>query len=371
MNSTSDKILKVDKSVWTLMLIACFCCFFLFLCNYYYKKKCSEYKIIVGGTKKNDFYQSNFTIIFKTSLLNDNDITWNFGDGTPEITIKAIDSITHAFTKEGIFTVFAKSEINCKDVNTIITVNNSINPLPKPDTLIIQPVIYGDIYAVVGEKKYYSSDIVNATSYEWRIKKNGQYSTISNHKMAEYTFSKPGDFRLQLIIDRDTLNGITFMDISVLPKIVNPPPDPVLPPPTSDPPPPIKIPEINGNISFNNDSGLFSFSLDPTINKALNYYFIQVQYSHDPSFNTIEKVFYPVVNGKMAIFGSSRIEIKELQTLMVKPNKQKWPSYLRFMVCLKDKKDNINLESCKYFPLKDNLRIICDSKRECHLFYDN
>ena len=133
-----------------------------------------------------------------------------------------------------------------------------------------------------------------------------------------------------------------------------------------------KMSEITGSIFFDEHNGLFSFYLDPSIKKQLKDYFIQVQAAQDSTFKDIVKVYLPVLNVRTtATFGSITSEKKELRTIMVKPNKQLWPIYLRFMICLKEKKDNIKLESCKYFPLNNSLRVVCAAKMEYLLMLDN
>jgi hypothetical protein len=106
----------------------------------------------------------------------------------------------HKFNNKGEYTVRAVTNGNCNSEITVV-IAPSQNPT-VPEEKIIRPIkIYGNSFPTVGKPEKYLSDVLGNT-YEWRIINKSSFPTISQ-QAANYTFSKPGVYILQLTIDHN------------------------------------------------------------------------------------------------------------------------------------------------------------------------
>lgn len=198
----TNKKLYIDKNVWVVMIITILLCLVLLGYRKIENDSCSPFTISSHSllTDRDGKYETGQTIIFSTTLPGGKEATWYFGDKTMRQR-SASASMRHKFNEQGVYTVRAITNGNCSS-ELIVNIKKSENLVIQGADRNIHPIkIYGNGFPAIGKPEKYLSDVLGNT-YEWKIINKSSFPTI-NQQAANYTFTKPGLYVLQLTIDHD------------------------------------------------------------------------------------------------------------------------------------------------------------------------
>jgi hypothetical protein len=191
--------LGLDNQVWLTLLIACLTSIVIFSFKAATYVKCTDFEIFTTGARQqtNNIFYIGETVNFSTTLPSQNQLEWNFGDGTPpERQLKKL--VSHSFLKEGRFSV--ASTINGKCVEVI---NIYIVPTPIEDKKPVIPTgiqIIGVDSLYVGAVGHFTTPIKANYSYQWSVGASPDIP-IQTTAAADFTFNKAGRQTVQLSID--------------------------------------------------------------------------------------------------------------------------------------------------------------------------
>ena len=223
--SVTNRTLNLDKNVWKVMFITGLLCASLLCYSYVSRERCTSYNIITRGIQVDDKYQLGEPLFFSSTLSNGAEIYWDFGDKTDVVVKNSYSMVKHTYTKEGIYTVSARTKMVCSNVEVRVRIAKATTSTPSTKF----PKIKGNISPKVGQPVSYISDIFDGTDYEWKILDRSDFPTI-NKQEARYAFQKPGLYKLQLTVDHDKNNKRSLLEINVTEGAPRPSPR-FIPPP--------------------------------------------------------------------------------------------------------------------------------------------
>jgi len=194
--------MSLDTNVWLVMLVTAILSLGLISYNLIDNESCVPFAISAKGVTSNQdgVYEPGETIIFRTSLPEEKEITWVFGDNTARQKTVSVN-MRHKFMKEGVFTVTAMLNGVCNNEIKVNIKKSKNSILSGDDAGAAAPQIFGNLAPVEGKSERYISDVIG-NSYEWKILDKASFPTI-NDQYAFFTFPKPGLYVLQLTVDHD------------------------------------------------------------------------------------------------------------------------------------------------------------------------
>lgn len=188
------KTLGLDHRVWRVMIVLFVLSIGLFSYTLIDKPTCTpvDFKI---KTIDNDSVYSTDEILSFSSLRFEKNITWDFGDNSP---IGSGTFLTHRFATEGKYFIKVTVNSDCQFIKPI-TVRKAVVASLISD----KEQIDGHPSTFVGAGESYTS-LLSAKSYEWSVENHPEYGLL-NGQSATYRFLSPGEFTIQLTLDKDRL----------------------------------------------------------------------------------------------------------------------------------------------------------------------
>lgn len=185
------KTLGLDHRVWRVMIVLFVLSVGLYSYTLIDKPKCMpvDFKI---KTIDNDSVYSTDEILSFSSMRFEKNITWDFGDNSPNGTGTFI---THRFATEGKYFIKVTVNSDCQFIKPI-TVRKAI-----VETVNSREQIDGHPSTFVGASESYTS-LAKATTYEWSVENHPEYGVL-NGQSVSYKFMSSGDFTIQLTLDKD------------------------------------------------------------------------------------------------------------------------------------------------------------------------
>jgi len=163
---------------------------------------CYDVRLSLKGVVDHPYMHHYFvgeSIIFQAGMKHQQEVTWNFGDGS---TIARGSKVTHSYHSEGNFLVTATVNGRClQSVNVRISSLALATPEASSAAVAAPGVIIGKDFAAAGELAIYQTEAV-AGAYEWTIENNAAFSPKAGNKVS-YSFTEPGSYVLKLKLDND------------------------------------------------------------------------------------------------------------------------------------------------------------------------
>jgi hypothetical protein len=196
----TKKWMGLDNNVWLSMTVILVVS--LVLVGYNYRLKpaeiaCEPLNIFVNGLNNTEkvFYDTGDSITFRSNFTHDDDVEWDFGDGSK--TVKGIAPV-HIYQKEGLYTVLITLNGKCGYDKKLL--------VKPPEKLTIDGSghvqdITGSTRGFIGDKMTFSS-LVPASSYQWEIENNSNFPMLKGDSV-QYTFRTPGKYILVMVPDGD------------------------------------------------------------------------------------------------------------------------------------------------------------------------
>ncbi|MBK8786671.1 MAG: PKD domain-containing protein [Chitinophagaceae bacterium] len=187
------KTLGLDHRVWRVMILLFVLSIGLFSYTLIDTKKCIpvDFKI---KTIDNDSVFSTDEILSFSSLRFEKNITWDFGDNSPNGTGTFV---THRFAKEGKYFIKVTVNSDCQFVKPITVRKAIVESLTSTN----REQIDGHPSTFVGAGETYTS-LLSADTYEWSIENHPEYGLL-NGQSVNYKFLSPGDFTIKLTLNKD------------------------------------------------------------------------------------------------------------------------------------------------------------------------
>jgi PKD domain len=156
--------------------------------------------------KDDALFKKEEAISFKSSVNNEN-ITWDFGDNTDNQQGRIV---THRFSKDGSFTVKARLNSVCESVQTITIAKD-------PVRVIVPIAILGPDSTIIGNDITFSCPDP-ANSYDWVVKDHPEIINTGTGSMAKYKFLLPGPYTILVTLNRDiTKTGVKPVNVILKP----------------------------------------------------------------------------------------------------------------------------------------------------------
>ena len=191
----------LDNNVWLSMTVILLIS--LLLLGYNYKLKppvtaCQPINIFVNGLSNTEkvFFDTGDPIRFRSYFSTDDEVEWDFGDGSKKV--KGIAPI-HVYQKEGLYTILVTLNGKCGyDKKLLVRAPEEV----KTDNMgnVVQDITGSD-RGFIGDRMTFSTTIP-ASSYEWFIENNSNFSLRTGDSV-QYTFKSPGKYTLVLVLDGD------------------------------------------------------------------------------------------------------------------------------------------------------------------------
>ncbi|RYF68505.1 MAG: PKD domain-containing protein [Cytophagaceae bacterium] len=141
------------------------------------------------------------TVVFNNTSVGAAQLTWDFDDGTPNITTPNDQTtVTHTFQNTGVYIVKIRLQNNCSDT----IVERRIEVLPKPTAAFTPDVSVACPSTVIN----FTNQSQNATGYKW-IWGDGQESTVV---AGQHAWGIPGNYEVKLVAYRSHPSGTTCTD---------------------------------------------------------------------------------------------------------------------------------------------------------------
>jgi PKD domain len=191
------KMKGLDNSVWLFMCIIMLLSASLLTSFLVQRKKCIPFTFKITPKTDSGYYTEK-TLSFSLSTSAKN-VTWDFGDGTPE---KTGVYVSHQYHKAGKFYVTASIKEGCDEVQEI-TVKKSLldhstgNEIEGPVTLSVEK-----------EAEFYC--IVYGSSWRWEVMDHPEIKPKSEKLgTAKFRFTTGGTYYIQVTLDDDRTKSYT------------------------------------------------------------------------------------------------------------------------------------------------------------------
>lgn len=231
----------LDFKIWVSFIILILLSVALLSYKVITNEPCPSFTIEVTGKlnhiddNAHTFYINEQLSFFTTLRSQNNNITWDFDDGTDK---RSGAYVMHNYLKEGYYLV--KATVNGKCIQSF-NVRITQSPTAVNNTMpIVSPIISADIINVGDEANFTTSAI--GANYEWSVEELADMPK-QNTNPAKFVFAKPGNFTIILKVDEDKIykkliqvidNGSQLVQAPTLPPVstVDIPPVPQEPLPT-------------------------------------------------------------------------------------------------------------------------------------------
>lgn len=225
--------MNLDKKVWLVMFATALICIAFVSYSFVTTEKCTPFTVNIQGLTINEggYYEVGEPLFFRASLATDKEIVWDFGDKSEKQKSRSV-TVKHTYIKDGTYSVSALVNGTCYSEDIKVNIKEGTRPEKSG---IKAPKILGNTSPKAGQPQTYISDLIGGTDYEWKILDRSTFPTI-NGQSANYTFDKPGIYRLQLTVDHDRNNKRAIIEINVVENLAKAGPKPA-PPPIFIPPP--------------------------------------------------------------------------------------------------------------------------------------
>jgi PKD repeat protein len=141
------------------------------------------------------------TVDFNNSSTGASQLTWNFGDSTPEvITPNSQNIVSHTFTSGGIYTIRIKLENDCSDT----TILRQVTVYSKP----LAAFTISNALICTGSNVLTASTAQNATAFEW-LWGDGQTSSVMNDA---HSYASAGTYTIRQVAKKLNNSGMVCTD---------------------------------------------------------------------------------------------------------------------------------------------------------------
>lgn len=162
---------------------------------------CYDVRLSLKGVVAHPYIHYYFvgeSIIFQAEMKHQQEVTWDFGDGSA---LAKGSKVTYSYHSEGNFLVTATVNGRClQSVNVRISSLALATPSTPATTATPSPIM-GKDFAAAGELAIYQTEALAGT-YEWTIENNPAFSPKAGNKVS-YSFTEPGSYVLKLKLDND------------------------------------------------------------------------------------------------------------------------------------------------------------------------
>ncbi|WP_118974065.1 PKD domain-containing protein [Taibaiella koreensis] len=191
-----------DNKVWLTLLLTVLLSAGLLGFRIATTEPCYEARLNLKGVvahARPHYYFVGESIIFQAGMKRLQDVSWDFGDGSPAATGV---TVTHSYKQEGNFLVTATINGRClQSVNVHISPIALATPVTATPSANGEGAIIGKDFAAAGELAIYQTGMT-AGAYEWTIENNTAFPPKPGNKVS-YSFTEPGSYVLKLKLDND------------------------------------------------------------------------------------------------------------------------------------------------------------------------
>jgi hypothetical protein len=187
------KTLGLDHRVWRVMLVLFVLATGLYGYTLIDKPKCIPVDFKIKTIDNDSVYFTDEILSFSTLRFEKN-ITWDFGDNSPAGTGTFV---THRFAAEGKYFIKVTVNSDCQFIKPITVRKAIVESLTSSN----KEQIDGHPSTFVGASESYTS-LLSADTYEWSVENHPEYGLL-NGQSATYRFTSPGDFTIQLTLNKD------------------------------------------------------------------------------------------------------------------------------------------------------------------------
>ena len=185
------KVKGLDNSVWLFMFIIMLLSLTLLTSFLIERKKCIPFGFKITPKADSGYYTGkNLSFTLSTSAKN---VTWDFGDGSPE---KTGVFVSHEYHKAGKFYVTASIKDGCDTTQEITVIKNPLDlstgyEIQGPESIAV-------------EKDADFSCTVYASSWKWEIMYHPEIK-VKAEKLgtAVFRFANPGTYSILVTLDDD------------------------------------------------------------------------------------------------------------------------------------------------------------------------
>ncbi len=199
----------IDKNVLLLMSILCLLSVGLMAFKLSKKDICTPYTVVSSSVvkgKSTSFYIGD-PVIFNAAGHDLDELTWDFGDQTPNATG---NNVQHIYTRDAAYTVTATLNGKCDQVLKLV-----INPIKKEDNnAVVENPIIGPDNAIAGTLVPFTCNI-KATQYAWSVLNSPIPPQME--QTANISFPIQGTFIVELTLDADP-SKVYRQQIIITPK---------------------------------------------------------------------------------------------------------------------------------------------------------
>lgn len=153
------------------------------------------------------------------------ELTWNFGDGSPEVTGS---EVSHVFNRAGELQVSAVFQGQC-EAQLLVNVEPPVDITPKE----VAPLVNYPQEVKVNEEILFSDMTSGATKWEWTVMGGDDNQTGSSREF-KTSFKSPGTYTIALRVNGEKMTGSRDLNVTVIPRSG---PRPIAPPVVIPPPP--------------------------------------------------------------------------------------------------------------------------------------
>jgi PKD domain len=224
----SRRTMGLDNRIWFVMLGAAFLLEGFFVYKIVNPATCPSFsfsiKTLSPRTDTGTLFKKEEAISFTSSVNNEN-ITWDFGDNTENLQGRLV---THRFSKDGSYVVKAR-------LNSICDFEQTITVAKDPVHVIVPVTILGSDSTVIG-KDIELTCPDTASLYDWGVQSHGEIPNTGNGSKAKFKFPLPGPYTITVKLNGDiTRIGVKTVNVTLKPVKINtgvintPPPQCALP----------------------------------------------------------------------------------------------------------------------------------------------
>jgi len=196
---SASPLKNIDSRVWLVMGAAFAFSIITFAFRAVTSQDCSGLMIKLEKADQSSYVFAGKEISFSINK-NDPDAKWIFGDGKDQATGS---KVKHTFFKTGVFTIQVTLKGGCKLFENVVVKMPPV--LTQIDTSI--GGISGPYDVAAGSLAKFSS-LLTGNSYKWTVLGGVSYGE-KNTKDVSYSFSTPGNYTIQLVMNGDPAKTFT------------------------------------------------------------------------------------------------------------------------------------------------------------------
>ncbi|HMP91505.1 MAG TPA: PKD domain-containing protein [Phnomibacter sp.] len=197
------RLFGLDRRVTWFMLLICLVSLGLVGYKIAGDKPCQEVVVAISSitNQRNNVFFENQVIRFSAPMNESAAVTWDFGDKS-----KANGAVaTHMFKKEGNYPVTVTVDGRCSHTEVVVIKKLDVEKpgIDQQSSLVMElsNPISGNFAPMMGRTEIYESN-VQAQSYEWSVDMEKSLP-VKRTAQASFTFPRPGQYTLRLVLDGD------------------------------------------------------------------------------------------------------------------------------------------------------------------------